>query len=137
VDGRRLLERLGLKDRADLPKQFETKRWDELRAIFAGVFKTKSRDAWAAVFEGSDACVAPILSIGEAPAHPHMAARQALVARDGVMQPSPAPRFSRTAPEIGRQPVAPGTDTDAILAELGYGSADIAALKTNGSVGRA
>lgn len=132
-----LLQRLGLDQRTDLPKQFDTGRWEELRAVFTEVFQLKTRDEWARVFEGSDACVAPILSLDEAPQHSHMVARQALVQRDGVMQPAPAPRFSRTTAELGRAPVPPGEDTDAILGELGYDAADIAGLKSKGAVGRA
>jgi alpha-methylacyl-CoA racemase len=131
-----LLQRLGLADRADLPKQFDTARWGELRAVFATTIKSKSRDAWEQVFAGSDACVAPILSLDEAPQHPHMAARQAIVTRDGVTQPAPAPRFSRTGSAIARAPVAAGTDTDDVLAALGYSAAGIAALKAKGAVGR-
>lgn len=132
-----LLERLGLSRRTDLPGQFETARWDELRAVFAGVFKTKTRDDWERVFEGSDACVAPILTMTEARRHPHMAARDIIVERDGVAQPAVAPRFSRTPGSIGAAPSAPGTHTDELLAELGYSTSDITALKAAGAVGRA
>lgn len=132
-----LLERLGLSGRTDLPKQHDAKRWDELRAVFAATFKTKTRDDWEQVFEGSDACVAPILSMTEARRHPHMASRQVIVEREGVVQPAPAPRFERTPGAIGATPVAPGTHTDQILAGLGYSAADIARLKASGTVGRA
>ncbi len=131
-----LLERLGLGNRADLPKQYDTKRWGELRAIFAETFASKTRDEWEAAFEGSDACVAPILSLGEVQKHPHMAARQTLVTRDGVTQPAPAPRFSRSKPELPREPVAPGADTEQILADFGFSTSDITALKNKGAIGR-
>lgn len=131
-----LLERLGLANRADLPKQYDTKRWGELRAIFAETFASKTRDEWEAAFKGSDACVAPILSLGEVQKHPHMAARQTLVTRDGVTQPAPAPRFSRSKPELPREPVAPGADTEQILADFGFSTSDITALKNKGAIGR-
>ncbi len=131
-----LLERLGLAGRADLPKQYDVKRWDELRAVFTETFASKTRDEWEVVFTGSDACVAPILALGEVSKHPHMAARQSLVTRDGVTQPAPAPRFSRNQPELPRAPVAPGTDTEQILADFGFSAGDIAALKDKGAIGR-
>jgi alpha-methylacyl-CoA racemase len=132
-----LLQRLGLAGRTDLPNQFETGRWEELRSVFAATFKTKTRDEWEAVFEGSDACVAPILSMTEARRHPHMASRNVILERDGVVQPAPAPRFSRTEPAIGATPCAPGTHTDEILQRLGYSATDITRFKSTGAVGRA
>jgi alpha-methylacyl-CoA racemase len=132
-----LIERLGLSQRADLPAQFETKRWPELRAIFAATIKARTRAEWEQVFDGSDACVAPVLSLDEVSRHPHMAARATLTTRDGVTQPAPVPRFSRTQAEIGRAPVAAGADTDEILTAFGYGRAEIAALRADGIVGRA
>jgi alpha-methylacyl-CoA racemase len=131
-----LIQRLGLDTRADLPKQNDVKRWDELRGIFADTFKSKTRSEWEVVFKGSDACVAPILSIDEVAKHPHMAARQTLVTRDGVQQPAPAPRFSRTKPEMARTPVKAGTDTKAVLTDFGFSAAEIAALEQSGTVGR-
>jgi alpha-methylacyl-CoA racemase len=131
-----LLERLGLTGRDDLPKQHDVKGWDTLRRVFAETFKGKTRDDWEHVFDGSDACVAPILSLDEAPHHPHMAARQAIITRDGVRQPAPAPRFSRTHAEMGTPPVAPGENTDAVLKKLGYSTDSIAALKAKGVIGR-
>ena len=81
---------------ADLPGQFDIARWDELRQAFAAVVATKTRDEWAALADGTDACVAPVLTMGEAPAHPHLAARGTFVEVDGIVQAAPAPRFSRT-----------------------------------------
>jgi alpha-methylacyl-CoA racemase len=131
-----LIQKLGIAG-ADLPKQFDTKRWPELRAAIGGAIKGKTRDAWDVVFEGSDACVAPVMSLDEAPKHPHMAARQTLVTRNGVTQPAPAPRFSRSTPQMGREATAPGVDTDQVLAEFGFSATDVAALKAKGVVGRA
>lgn len=131
-----LLQRLGLAGRDDLPGQFEIKRWGELRAVFAETIKSRTRDEWEAAFDGSDACVAPILSLDEVAGHPHMAARQVLTEIDGVRQPAPAPRFSRTVAKMGRPPVAPGTDDDAVLEAAGYTTDEIAALRKSGTIGR-
>ncbi|MFJ9175049.1 CaiB/BaiF CoA transferase family protein [Streptomyces sp. NPDC102360] len=86
-------------------------RWDELRTAVAARFKERTRDEWAAVFEGSDACVAPVLSLGEAPHHPHLAARGTFVDHGGLTQPAPAPRFSATPTSIHSGPAQPGADT--------------------------
>ncbi|MGD6755684.1 CaiB/BaiF CoA transferase family protein [Streptomyces sp. BH105] len=86
-------------------------RWDELRAAVAARFKERTRDEWAAVFEGSDACVAPVLSLGEAPRHPHLAARGTFVDHGGLTQPAPAPRFSTTPTSVHSGPAQPGADT--------------------------
>jgi alpha-methylacyl-CoA racemase len=90
-----LLAGLGL-DPASLPGQWERERWADLRRALTSVFATRSRDEWAAHFDGTDACVTPVLSLDEAPDHPHLAARGDFVTLDGIVQPAPAPRFSRT-----------------------------------------
>lgn len=130
-----LLNGLGLAD-ADLPKQHDRTRWPELRARFASVIKSKSRDAWVAVFAGTDACVTPVLSLDEVASDPHMAARSTLQTVDGVTAPQPAPRFSRTQPVAGSQAKEAGVDTNAVLVEFGYTSAEIAELSASGVVGR-
>ena len=94
-----LLTGLGLAD-ADLPAQFDRDSWPETTARFAEVFATRTRDEWAEHFAGTDACVTPVLAFGEVAGHPHLAARATVVERDGVTQAAPAPRFSRTAPEL-------------------------------------
>ncbi|MFR9804183.1 CaiB/BaiF CoA transferase family protein [Pseudonocardia sp. RS010] len=91
-------------DPADLPPQGEAQSWPVLRARFTDVFKTRTRDEWAAVFDGKDACVTPVLSFGEVAEHPHMAARNTIVSPDGVPQAAPAPRFSRTGTEVQSRP---------------------------------
>jgi len=118
-----LIEKLGL-DVKVLPKQHDRRRWGELRAAFGAAFRTRTRAEWSALMEGSDICFAPVLSLEEAPNHPHMQARQTFVAPDGVTQPAPAPRFSRTPGAIRRGP--PGSagsnkqaDGRAALAEWG------------------
>ncbi|MDQ1464337.1 MAG: alpha-methylacyl-CoA racemase, partial [Actinomycetota bacterium] len=82
-------------------------RWPEGKAMLAEVFRSRTRDEWSKVFADSDACVAPVLTLTEAPQHPHLAARGTYVERDGVSQPSPAPRFSRTPAAL---PVPPGAE---------------------------
>jgi len=128
-----LLDLLGI-DPAGLPPQMDQERWPELRERFAAVFLTRDRAAWEEVFAGSDACVAPVLSLGEAPGHPHHAARGTFVDVGGVMQPGPAPRFERTPARITGPGARPGEHTDEILAEAGYLPGEIAALRASGAV---
>jgi alpha-methylacyl-CoA racemase len=129
-----LLAGLGL-DGADLPAQYDRAGWPELRDRFAAAFRQRTRDEWAAAFAGSDACVAPVLSPAEAPAHPHNAARGTFVEVAGVVQPAPAPRFTRTPAGPPAAPPRPGADTDAVLSGLGMGAAEIAELRARGVVG--
>lgn len=102
-----LLEGLQI-DPAALPGQLDDEQWPAVKARFAEVFATKSRDEWAAIFDGTDACVTPVLSFGEAAEHPHLAARGTVVSPGGVRQVAPAPRFSRTATSL------PPIDTDVV-----------------------
>ncbi len=92
----------------DLPAEQDMPTWQANGEIFARAFKTKTRDEWSEIFEGTDACFAPVLDLSEAPAHPHMAAREIYVERFGVVQPAPAPRFSRTPGAIQGPPPAAG-----------------------------
>ncbi|MGW7269489.1 CaiB/BaiF CoA transferase family protein [Streptomyces sp. NPDC054864] len=103
---------LGLADQA--PARKDLARWGELREAVAARFKERTREEWTAVFEGSDACVAPVLSLSEAPAHPHLAARGTFVEHSGITQPAPAPRFSTTPTDVRSGPAQPGADTDAV-----------------------
>lgn len=103
------VERLGIKD--DIPARKDFARWDELRRAVADRFRTRTRAEWTAVFEDSDACVAPVLSLREAPAHPHLAARGTFTDHSGITQPAPAPRFSVTPGAVTRGPARPGADT--------------------------
>jgi alpha-methylacyl-CoA racemase len=128
------VEGLGLK-LSELPKQHDRSRWPELRRRFAETIAARTRDDWERVFTGSDACVAPVLALAEVAHHPHNAARGTFVERDGVLQPAPAPRFSRTVPEMGAPPRPAGADTDAVLADFGFSEAEIAGLKNAGVVG--
>jgi alpha-methylacyl-CoA racemase len=128
-----LLRVLGLA-RADLPDRRDEASWPVLKERFADVFRTRTRDEWAALFAGSDACVAPVLSLTEAPRHPHNVARETFVVHGGVVQPAPAPRFSRTPNALGRTPPPPGDHTGEVLAELGYGPDEISRLNDMGAV---
>jgi alpha-methylacyl-CoA racemase len=98
-------------DPADLPDQHDRAGWRRLRARFAEEFARRPRDAWAATFVGTDACVTPVLSLSEAPGHPHLAARGTLPSIDGIAQAAPAPRFSRTVPGPPAPPPEPGAHT--------------------------
>src|SRR3569833_1641428 len=128
-----LLHGLGLAGE-DLPDQLHRDRWPELRARFTEVFKGRTRDEWTEIFDGTDACVAPVLGLGEAPAHPHATARTGFIDLDGLPQPAPAPRFSRTSAEVPTPPVRPGEHTDAALGELGLTDEELADLRKRGAV---
>ncbi|QCX80216.1 E-cinnamoyl-CoA:R-phenyllactate CoA transferase [Streptomyces sp. YIM 121038] len=104
------VELMGLKDVADA--RGDLARWGELRAAVAARFKTRTRAEWTAVFEDSDACVAPVLSLREAPGHPHLAARGTFTEHGGLTQPAPAPRFSATPTAVRSGPARPGADTE-------------------------
>jgi len=130
-----LVGRLGL-DLGALPRQHDRAGWPDLRRRFAEAIAARTRDEWERIFTGSDACAAPVLALGEVAAHPHNAARGTFVTRDGVLQPAPAPRFSRTVPEIGASPRPPGADTAAVLGDFGFSAAEIARLTQDGVIGR-
>jgi alpha-methylacyl-CoA racemase len=104
---------------ADLPGQFDQARWPELRKRIAARFAARAQREWAEVFDGTDACVAPVLSMTEAPRHPHLATRGTYVDSGGIVQPAPAPRFSRTQGEPGRLAQA-GEHTREVLTGLGF-----------------
>ncbi|HYC00806.1 MAG TPA: CaiB/BaiF CoA-transferase family protein [Candidatus Limnocylindrales bacterium] len=131
----RLLDGLGLAGE-DLPYQMDRSSWGDMRRRFAEVFRTRTRQEWTQIFDGTDACVAPILGLGEAAAHPHNVARKTFV--DGVggaMMPAPAPRLSRTPGNAAASAPIPGAHTDAVLAEAGLSSQEIAELRAAGAVG--
>jgi alpha-methylacyl-CoA racemase len=109
-------------------------QWPAAREHWARLFRSRTRDEWAELLERTDACVAPVLDWREAPRHPHLAARQVFVERDGVDQPAPAPRFSRTPGTIRRPPPQPGEHTDDLLRELGLDGDRIGALRAGGAV---
>ncbi len=115
----------------------EPDAWPRLKQRLRDIFATKPRDEWAAIFDGTDACVAPVLDSDEALRHPHNIARDAFVELAGVMQQAPAPRFGRTKPQLRTPAPVAGADTRAILAGLGKDDAEIDALLRSGAVGTA
>ena len=128
-----LLEVLELQGE-DLPAQQDRSQWPAMKERFATIFKGRSRDEWTERFAGTDACGAPVLSPWEAHLHPHNVARQTFVEVSGVVQPAPAPRFSRTPSSIERPPPVAGQDTDAALADWGVDPSRIEALRRAGAV---
>ena len=128
-----LLQRAGL-DNEDLPKQSERDKWPEMKERLAEVFKRKTREEWCAIMEGTDVCFAPVLSLGEVVDYPHNKARASFIEIDGVAQPAPAPRFSRTKPEVQRPPAGRGQHTREALGDWGFSTDEIAALEGAGAV---
>jgi alpha-methylacyl-CoA racemase len=114
--------------------QMERVRWPEMREQLKKIFKTKTREEWCTVLEGTDACFTPVLSIEEAWNHPHNQARGTFVKIDGITQPAPAPRFSRTSPQVKSPPSRPGQHTDQALTNLGFSAQEIARLRQKGVV---
>ncbi len=127
------LIRLAGLDPAEFAAQNDKAEWPRMKARLVEVFRTKTRDEWCALMEGSDVCFAPVLSMFEAPEHPHNRERGTFIEVDGVVQPGPAPRFSRTAPGRPTPPPAPGAHTDQGLADWGFSADEIAALKASGA----
>ncbi|MDP3676621.1 MAG: CaiB/BaiF CoA-transferase family protein [Novosphingobium sp.] len=119
---------LGLEP-SSLPDQMDRDSWPALRSRFAEIFATRSRDEWCRLFEGVEACVAPVLSVAEALEHPHQKSRGGFIEIDGVVQPAPAPRFSRTVGRVSGPPPVPGSGTNAVLQDWGLGREEIAALR--------
>jgi alpha-methylacyl-CoA racemase len=128
-----LLRRLEL-DPSQLPDQDDRTQWPAMKERLGAIFRTRTRDEWCQLLEGTDACFAPVLSLGEAPHHPHNVARGTFVEVDGVVQPAPAPRFSRTPGAIQRPPARPGEHTDEGLRDWGFTPAEVAELRAAGAV---
>jgi alpha-methylacyl-CoA racemase len=129
-----LLERVGLAGE-DLPAQLDRAGWPLLRDRLAAVFRTRTRDEWSRLLEGTDACVAPVLSLLEAPTHSHNQARATFVDVAGTLQPAPAPRFSRTPCPTPAPPPAPGDDQAKVLATWGLAPEELARLRAAGVIG--
>ena len=123
-----LLEKLGMEN-DDLPHQMDKSGWPLLKARFETIFKTRTRDQWCELMEGSDVCFAPVLGMDEVAEHPHIKARETFVERFGVTQPAPSPRFGRTRPELDLPPAHAGQHTDAVLADAGFAAEEIARLR--------
>lgn len=128
-----LLKLCGLDDLA-FEDQRNPEKWPELKTKLAAIFKTKSRYQWCAIMDGTDACLTPILDLDEAPLHPHNQARKTFVELDGVIQPAPTPRFSRTIPEIQGPPPVAGEHTEAILKQWDFAVDEITRLKECGAI---
>ena len=129
-----LLEKTGLAGDPEFARRMDPKMWPRLKQRLAEVFRQKTRDEWCEIMEGSDICFAPVMSLGEAPDHHHLKARETFVTRDGLRQPAPAPRFSRTRPEIQGAPPAVGEHSREALADWGFSESEIDDLESNGAV---
>jgi alpha-methylacyl-CoA racemase len=123
-----LREKAGLAADSDFDAQMDPSRWGLLKDKLAALFVTQPRDHWCALMEATDVCFAPVLSLAEAPQHPHNVARQTFIEVGGVTQPAPAPRYSGTVADHPAPPPCAGADGAAIFAALGYDAARIAAL---------
>jgi len=129
-----LVRRTGFEEDPHAPDRMQEEGWATAKKQWAELFRTQTRDEWAAMAAESDACLAPVLDWDEAPAHPHLAARGTYVKHAGVVQPAPAPRFSHTPTVIQRPAPHAGEHTDELLAELGLDTSGIAALRRSGAV---
>ena len=131
-----MLERLGIDD-IDAGSQYDPQSWPALRLRLAAEFALRTRGAVEELFADVDGCVFPVLSLSEAPQHPHNVARGTFVTRDDIVQPAPAPRFSATPTRLRLPPPAVGEHTDAVLAELGMFDDEVRRLRGAGVVGSA
>lgn len=127
-----LLEKAGIAD-PDFQAQWDKAQWPQLKQKLAAVLLGKTRDEWCAIFEGSDACVAPVLDMDEAPDYPHNRERQTFIEVNGITQPAPAPRFSGT-PSAAPRPPSPGSDPQPTLSAWGFAEAEIAQLTAVGAI---
>ncbi len=129
-----LIRGLGLQGDSSFPSQMSRDQWSAMKARFAEIFKSKTRDEWSAIFDGTDACVVPVLSPWEAHLHPHNVARSTFVEVKGTVQPAPAPRFSRTPSAISKPPSPPGADTISALVEWGVAEDAVTKLRESGAL---
>jgi alpha-methylacyl-CoA racemase len=128
-----LLKHTGIDD-PDYQNQFDQAKWPAFKQRLTEIFKAKTRDEWCEIMEGTDVCFAPVLSLDEAKDHPQNQTRNTFIEIEGVLQPAPAPRFSRTRPETPRPPPKIGEHTEAVLADFGFGADDIESLKAAGAI---
>jgi alpha-methylacyl-CoA racemase len=128
-----LLEKTGITD-ADFQSQMDANEWPQLKEKLAAVIRMKTRDEWCELMEGTDVCFAPVLDMDEAPLHAHNRERSTFIEVDGVTQPAPAPRFSRTSPETPTCPDTVGQHTEEVLTRWGLAESEIAELKDKGAI---
>ena len=126
-------QRIGL-DQRFVQRQYDRRVWPEMRATIAALLATRTRDDWCGALDGSDACVAPVLTLREAPMHPHARERGAFIEVDGVMQAAPAPRFSRSHGATPHAPRVAGSDGEAVLLEAGFARDEVHALLASGAL---
>lgn len=129
-----LLSITGLDADDEFSQQMDASRWPRLKERLADVMRTKTSAEWCALMEGTDVCFAPVLTMSEAAQHPHNVARSTFVELDGVVQPAPAPRFSRTAPAVSSPPAHPGQHTREVLRDAGFTDDEVTTLLANGVV---
>jgi alpha-methylacyl-CoA racemase len=129
------LLRLSGLEHQELPRQNDREWWPTLTERLAAIFRTKTRDEWCRIMEGSEVCFAPVLNMQEAPLHPHNRERGTFVEVEGVVQPAPAPRFSRTPSAIQRPPARPGEHTEDALRAWGFSAAELEQLRGCGAIG--
>ena len=128
-----LIQKAGL-DPARFADQMDREKWPQYKEEIMRVFKEKTREEWCAIMEGSDVCFAPVLSLAEAPSHPHNVVRKTFISLDGLVQPAPAPRFSRTTCQVSHSVRTPGQDTVSILTDYGFSEQEIEGLQARGVV---
>jgi alpha-methylacyl-CoA racemase len=128
-----LLQKTGITD-PEFHSQMDRSKWPALKTRISAVLKTKTRAEWDALMEGTDVCYAPVLSLSEAPHHPHNKARETFIEMDGVVQPAPAPRFSRTVPKVQGPAPEAGQHNSQVLGDWGFTAEDIEALKSSGAI---
>jgi alpha-methylacyl-CoA racemase len=128
-----LLEKTGLAGE-EIPHQMDRSGWDSLKERLTGIFKSKTRDEWNAIMEGSDVCYAPVLSLEDAPKHPHNVARNTFIEIEGIVQPAPAPRFGRTPGEVSRPAAQSGQHTAEGMADWGFSAEEIQKLTDTGAI---
>ena len=129
-----LKEKAGLSEE-DFGDQNNKDKWPEMKQKITEVFLSKTQAEWCELMEGTDVCFAPVLNFKEAPSHPANVARSTYIEMDGVTQPAPAPRFSRTPSEVAHGVHGLGQDTDAVLGAMGFGEQEIASLRDGGAIG--
>lgn len=129
-----LLRLTGLEGDPEFSAQMDKTAWPHLKQRLAELFATKTRDEWCSIMEATDVCFAPVLTMSEAAAHPHNVERGTFIEVAGVTQPAPAPRFSRSAPEVSMPPAHPGQHTREVLLDWGFAEAEVAALVESGAV---